>query len=183
MNLSWRWLVIAAAALAGLAGGIYAGLTHSPPNSTQLSVDAIYATSLYDLDRQQRPLAAWKDRTLLINFWATWCVPCREEVPALTRIQRRFSAKNLQIVGIALDTPDLALSFAKTYGINYPVLIGGLETIDLTRSLGNRGGALPFTLVLAPGGRAFRTHLGALTEPEIEALIAETEAAAKPSAP
>jgi thiol-disulfide isomerase/thioredoxin len=177
MNSRLQRVAFAAAAVIGVAAGIYVGIAREGPDSVKAATDALYATSLPDLELRPQALSQWKDQTLLVNFWATWCVPCRQEIPALVRIQSRYSPKSMRIVGIALDNPDQARAFAKNFGINYPVLIGSLNTMDLTRSLGNRGEALPYTLVLAPGGKVSKFHLGALKEPEIEALIAETQAA------
>jgi thiol-disulfide isomerase/thioredoxin len=181
MNSRLQRVALAAAAIIGVAAGIYAGIARLAPDSTNAATDALYAVSLPDLDLRPQALSQWKEQTLLVNFWATWCVPCREEIPALVRIQSRYSPKSMRIVGIALDNPDQARAFAKDLGINYPVLIGSLNTMDLTRSLGNRGGVLPYTLALGPGGKVSKFHLGALKEPEIEALIAEIQAEASGS--
>jgi thiol-disulfide isomerase/thioredoxin len=112
---------------------------------------------------------------LFINFWATWCEPCREEIPALIRLQRASSSKNLQIVGIALDSPERVAEFAKSYSINYPLLIGGMGAMEMMRAHGNGIGALPFTLVVAPEGSATRAHLGPMSVSEMESLIAATQ--------
>jgi thiol-disulfide isomerase/thioredoxin len=180
MNVRLQWLAIGAAALIGLAGGVYVALSRGDPMSQSRTVAAIYATTLPDLESRPQSLSQWKERTILVNYWATWCIPCRTEIPVLVGIQARTSSKNIQIVGIALDTPPEVRAFAKSLAINYPVLIGGLSNIDLTRPLGNKSGALPFSMVLSPGGKVLRSHLGALTEAQADALIAEVSSAANP---
>jgi thiol-disulfide isomerase/thioredoxin len=140
------------------------------------AIETLYATTLPDLDSHLQSFSQWRNTTLLINYWATWCEPCREEVPALIRIQTRYSSKNIQIVGIALDSPDRVRGFAKSFGINYPLFIGGTGMIDLMHAQGNAVGALPFTVVVAPGGATTQVHLGALSEQEAESLIARTQA-------
>jgi thiol-disulfide isomerase/thioredoxin len=170
MNRSMQWVVIGVAAILALGIGIYAG--YRQITAGKRAADSLYSMTLPDLDMHNQSFSQWKNKTLLINYWATWCAPCREEIPALIRIQSRSSAKNLQIVGIALDSPDQARAFAKSLGINYPVFVGNLNTLDLLHAQGDEMGALPFTIVLSPGGNA-RTHLGALTEPQMESLIAD----------
>src|ERR1700679_2636571 len=103
MNSRSKWVAIAAAAAIGLGGGIYFGLSQNHQDPGKRAISSVYATSLPDQDLRLQRLSQWKQRVLLVNFWATWCVPCREEIPALVHIQSRYSAKNLQIVGIAID--------------------------------------------------------------------------------
>jgi thiol-disulfide isomerase/thioredoxin len=169
-----HWASIAVAAAVALAGGIAIGLEHRAAGKR--AIETLYATSLPDLDSHPQSFSQWKNKTLLINYWATWCAPCLEEIPALIRIQSRYSSKNLQIVGIALDSPDKVQGFAKSYGINYPLFIGGMGMMDLMHAQGNDVGALPFTLVVSPGGTATQTHLGALSEQQMESMIAEAQA-------
>jgi thiol-disulfide isomerase/thioredoxin len=169
-----HWAIIATAAVVALAGGLAIGLEHRAAGKR--AIETLYATSLPDLDSHPQSFSQWKNKTLLINYWATWCAPCREEIPALIRIQSRYSSKNLQIVGIALDSPDQVLGFAKSYGINYPLFIGGVGMMDLMHSQGNDIGALPFTLVVSPGGNSTQTHLGALSEQQMESMIAGAQA-------
>jgi thiol-disulfide isomerase/thioredoxin len=171
MKRSTQWGLIGVAAFLALGIGIYAGYRNVVAG--QQAVDALYGLTLPDLEMHDQSFSQWKNKTLLINYWATWCAPCREEIPALVRIQSRNSAKNLQIVGIALDSPDQARAFAKSMGINYPVFVANMGTLDLLHAQGDDIGALPFTLVLSPGGGRSRTHLGALTEAQMESLIAE----------
>jgi thiol-disulfide isomerase/thioredoxin len=171
MKRSTQWVLLALAAFLALGIGTYAG--YRQVVAGKKAVDALYALTLPDLEMHNQALSQWKNKTLLINYWATWCAPCREEIPALIRIQTRSSAKNVQIVGIALDSPDQVRAFAKSLGINYPVFIANMGTLDLMHAQGDDMGALPFTIVLSPGGGSAQTHLGALTEAQMESLIAE----------
>jgi thiol-disulfide isomerase/thioredoxin len=173
MTRKLQWVVIAVAAAIALGGGIYLGFERTA--KSRQAIDSLYATSLPDLEMHQQAFSQWKNKTLLVNYWATWCEPCREEIPALIGIQARYSAKNLQIVGIALDSPDKVQAFAKSFGINYPLFIGGTGMMDLMRSQGNEIGALPFTLILSPGGAVTQTHLGGMSEQEMESMIAKAQ--------
>src|SRR5262249_62096149 len=116
-------------------------------------------------------LDTWHGKVLVINFWATWCAPCRREIPEFVRLQERHGARGLQFVGIALDQPQPVGEFAREFHINYPLLIGGLETMALMRESGNRAGVLPFTLILDRQGKVARTHRGGLKESTLETTI------------
>lgn len=116
-------------------------------------------------------LSDLKGRWVLVNFWATWCAPCREEIPVFVRMQERHGPKGLQFVGIAIDRPEQVAAFAREFGINYPVLLGGLDTMELMRQTGNRPGVLPFTLVLDRSGRITSQTLGEIKEVKLENVI------------
>jgi thiol-disulfide isomerase/thioredoxin len=113
----------------------------------------------------------WRNKVLIVNFWATWCEPCREEVPDLLKIQAKYAAKNVQIVGIAVDSAVKVRQFADEYRIVYPLLVGGMEVMDLARRLGNGAGGLPYTIVLDASGRVVATRLGRISEAQLEAAV------------
>jgi thiol-disulfide isomerase/thioredoxin len=108
---------------------------------------------------------------VVVNFWASWCPPCREEIPGLVRIQQKFAANGLQVVGIAVDSVDKSRQAASEMGISYPMLVAEVQIMDVTRRLGNRAGGLPFTVVLDREGRLVTTHLGLLSEAQLERLV------------
>lgn len=165
MNAGRRNALIVVAALAAAAAGYGANrwLRRSGA-ATPEGVAQLMDLSLPDATGRPQPMTQWRGRLLLVNFWATWCEPCREEVPALIRSQQANRDKNLQIVGISVDSADKVSEFAKTYSISYPLVIGGLESIELVRTLGNRSGGLPFTVLVSPKGALLATHLGGLTD-------------------
>ena len=110
--------------------------------------------SLPDLDGRARGPDEWDGKVLVVNFWATWCAPCREEIPLLIDLGRR--SPGVQVVGIAVDTVPPVQAFVKEIGIDYPVLLDGLEGRTMRR-YGNRIGAIPFTVDRGPGrGRGVR---------------------------
>jgi thiol-disulfide isomerase/thioredoxin len=165
----WPAALVAAIIAAAAGYALYKALldgTAADAATTQLT-----SSVLRDLSGNPRRLSEWKGKVLVVNFWATWCEPCRDEVPALVRIQSRFEANGLSIAGIAIDSVDKVRAFAKQYGINYDLLIGGLEAIELVRGLGNRTGGLPFTLILDRQGRLVTTHLGRISEAELERAV------------
>ena len=159
--------------VAGGAGLVVQRAIRSRPTDTADpgSAKALLGLQLPDLAGKSQPFSQWKGRLLLVNFWATWCGPCREEIPALVRLQGKEEYKNLQIVGISIDSAAKVIDFSTEFKINYPLVIGGLESIDLTRQLGNRAGALPFTVLIAPDGRLLAAHLGGMNDHSLAALL------------
>lgn len=154
-----------AAALAGAVAGVLALQARSGAAS-------LLAAPFQDLQGQPRRLLDWQGRALLCNFWATWCAPCREEIPLLVAAKQQLQRSRGEIVGIGIDSVDKIREFAATFKINYPVLAGDATAIDLLRSLGNRSGGLPFTVLLNPRGSIEYRRLGALTEGELGQVLA-----------
>jgi thiol-disulfide isomerase/thioredoxin len=167
-----RALLIGAVAAAAAAVG--AGVAWWRPGRTA-SQDgaAVLAMVLPDADGHEQPLAQWRGKVLVVNFWATWCAPCREEMPQFVATQARDAAKGVQFVGIAVDDVDKVRVFAREIGLNYPTLIGGYGAIELSRTLGNDLAALPFTIVLDRQGRVVHTQLGPLKAARLDGLLAE----------
>jgi thiol-disulfide isomerase/thioredoxin len=163
---------IAALAAAALAAGVYLALERRAAGPDPADVLALTRTQLPDLAGGEASLERWRGKVIVVNFWASWCPPCREEIPGLVRIQERFASNGVQVVGIAIDSAAKSRQAAAELGINYPVLVAGLETIDLTRKLGNPAGALPYTLVLDRRGALAATHLGVIPEASLERILA-----------
>ena len=173
MNASRRNALIVGAGLAAAAAGYGAHRWLRLGGAVKPGgIDQLLALNLPDAEGRPQPVTQWRGKLLLANFWATWCEPCREEVPALIRSQQIHRDKNLQIVGISIDSADKVSQFSKTYGITYPLLIGGLESIELVRALGNRSGGLPFTVLVSPQGRLLASHLGGLTDRTLAEFLA-----------
>jgi thiol-disulfide isomerase/thioredoxin len=156
-----------AAAVVALAGGIALAVwDQTPRDATKL-----LALSLPDTSGQQQSLAQWRGKVLVVNFWATWCEPCRKEMPEFVRAQRDLGPKGLQFVGIAVDQRDKVEQFAKELDLNYPALIAGYDAVDLSKSLGNELSALPFTIVLDRKGNVATTQLGPFKPDKLRATI------------
>jgi thiol-disulfide isomerase/thioredoxin len=133
--------------------------------------EALFALALPDLHNQAQSLKQWRGKVLVVNFWATWCAPCREEIPMFVKMQEKYGAKGLQFVGISIDQVDKTSEFARSFGINYPTLIGTFDTIDVSRKAGNARRALPYTVIVDRKGQIVATELGGLTLERLEALI------------
>jgi len=134
-------------------------------------VEQVYAARLADLKGGVQTLGQWQGQVLVVNFWATWCAPCREEIPGFVRMQERYGPRGLQFVGVAIDQPDKVAEFSREFHINYPLLMGGLETMELMRQAGNRAGVLPYTLVIARDGKLVSREPGGLKEARLERII------------
>ena len=116
-------------------------------------------------------MSHWRGKVLVVNFWATWCAPCQEEIPALMKANQKYGPNGVQFVGIALDNVSKVRDYVDEVGIDYDILIGGLETLGITRELGNHAQVLPFTVVLDRNGKAAYAHAGALTEASLGAVL------------
>jgi peroxiredoxin len=128
--------------------------------------------SLPDLNGVRHDIGEWDGRVLVLNFWATWCPPCREEIPQFVRLQRQYGARGLQFIGIALQPAFEVGPFAQELGMNYPVLAGEQEVVDIAQAYGNHVGALPYTVVIGRDGRVRRLHAGPIKGAELQGLIA-----------
>ena len=138
-----------------------------------LSPGALYAAKFTDVQGNSQSLAQWDRKLLLLNFWATWCGPCREEMPILAKLQGKFGAQGLQIVGIAADSRPTVANFVKTLNVNYPLLPDEAGAIEFSKRLGNRLGLLPHTVMFGPGGDVIYTKLGVISEVELGEIIAK----------
>jgi thiol-disulfide isomerase/thioredoxin len=167
-----RIALVASAAAVALAAGILAHLASRTSAPDAAAVSALTLTKFQDLFGGSSSIAQWRGQVVVVNFWGSWCPPCREEIPGLVNIYREMAPKGLKIVGIAVDSAENARSASEELGIRYPVLVAGFEAIDLTRKLGNRVGALPYTLVLDRQGRVAATHLGLISQAELARIIA-----------
>lgn len=172
--LSIPTLLLAGAGMLALVAGIYFARNDDLRNAAaEINPEALLGVSLPDIAGQEQAIGQWKGKVLIVNFWATWCVPCREEMPEFVKLQREFGAQGVQFVGIAIDEPAKVRDFAAELGLNYPALIGGYGAIELSRALGNRVGALPYTLILDRSGRVSRTQLGPVKTADLRAIIGQ----------
>jgi peroxiredoxin len=163
-----RWIAATIAVIA-LAAGIALAIWDRTP----ASADALLALSLPDTKGTQQPLGQWRGKVIVVNFWATWCEPCREEMPEFVREQQELGPRGLQFVGIAVDQPEKVDRFVKELRLNYPALIGGYDAVELSAGMGNRLAALPFTIVIDRQGRVVQTHLGPVKKEQFRASLQE----------
>ena len=166
------WIIIAVAAVTAAAFGVYVG-QRDPGTQDGADGSALLAVSLPDASGKQESLGQWKGKVLVVNFWATWCGPCREEMPEFVRAQTEFGGRGLQFVGIAVDQQDKVLQFVEEIGLNYPALIGGYGAMELSRTFGNKLMALPFTVIVDRSGRVVHTQLGPLRAEKLRSIVTQ----------
>ena len=161
MNRAFQILLFVSVMLVAGVGGY---LLSAPPRPGAVDTEPMLEASLPDLSGVSRQIGHWKGKVMVVNFWATWCPPCLEEIPHFVRLQERFGDQGLQFVGIAIDEVDKVRAFARKYAINYPIMIGQADAIELSRTAGNKAGGLPYTLILDRSGEVVSQHYGGLDE-------------------
>ncbi|MCC5793948.1 MAG: TlpA family protein disulfide reductase [Chromatiales bacterium] len=149
------------------AAGVWVGRRMNPPPADP-GPERLPDIVLNDLSGTPRALSEWSGRTLLINFWATWCAPCRREMPLLQALQDGRDPERLRVIGIAIDRQDPVERFLAETGVNYPVLIGQQDAMLAAERFGSAFGALPFTVLVSPDGYILGMHTGELHAPDLE---------------
>jgi thiol-disulfide isomerase/thioredoxin len=142
-----------------------------PVNTARQGAEAIFAASLPDLADTLQPISQWRGKVMVVNFWASWCEPCREEIPEFIELQKKFGEQGVVFVGIAVDQKERVAAFSKQIGINYPVLVGDLSAMKLADVAGNRQGALPFTVIIDRSGNITGSKLGRLSRSKLEGML------------
>ena len=127
--------------------------------------------SLTDVNGKMRHIDEWNGHVIALNFWATWCPPCRREIPEFVALQSRYADRGLQIIGIALQRPEEVQGFMQENHINYPVLAGETDVIALSRAYGNTFGALPYTVIIDRRGKIAFVKRGLLSGEVAEKVI------------
>lgn len=131
------------------------------------------AFTLPAMNGGKQSIAEWDGKVVVLNFWATWCEPCRREIPLLTQLQQQYEERGLQVVGVAIDSRDAIRDFANKVGINYPVLYGVEAAMDVAASYGDEQGTLPYTVVIARDGHIRHIFRKEIKRPDIEPVIHE----------
>jgi len=171
-------ILFCAAAIVALSAGAWLRAHFmdgpQPPLSEAISkqgAEAILAAHLPDTQGHMQTVSQWQGDVLVVNFWATWCTPCREEIPEFIDMQNKFGEQGLTFIGIAIDREDKVISYSKEFGINYPVLIGGLEGMSFAEAAGNEMSVLPYTVVFDRQGNIAETFLGRVHQRTLEKTV------------
>lgn len=161
------------AAAAGLAGAGVAWWKFQPHDAPGVSpaqaVEAFWGLSFDTPDGQPLAMNSFRGKVLLVNFWATWCPPCVEELPLLDFFYQENKGKNIQVVGLAVDQPSAVRTWLQTRPLNFPVGMAGLNGTNLSKSLGNQAGGLPFTLLFDVSGQLLHRKIGKVTPEDLVA--------------
>lgn len=173
-------LVVAAAGFAGYyiqtalndpASAPQIPATKSPPDHNSIVGEPRPVFELPDTTGELRSVSEWDGRILVLNFWATWCTPCKEEIPEFVELQEKYRDAGVTFMGVALDQREPVRAFMERYDVNYPVLIGEQAAIAAAKDYGNHIGALPYTVFIDRAGRVTHVHWGRLPFEEAEALL------------
>jgi thiol-disulfide isomerase/thioredoxin len=127
--------------------------------------------TLGDLSGAPRSIRSWPGKSMIVNFWATWCAPCRREIPLLRELQKQHGPEGFQIVGVAVDVREDVVKYAQEIGIDYPVLIGEQDGLDAVNKFGQGSLGFPFTVFTDNQGRIERFHLGEIHKEQADVLL------------
>lgn len=166
-------LAVAGLLIGLLASGVEKWWRHDQPADSNNQLQQLPEFSLTGMDGNIWRSEEWAHKILVLNYWATWCPPCREEMPLFTRLQKEFTHKDVQFVGIAIDDREAVQEFIDSHGVDFTILLGNTQAIALSEDLGNRFSALPFTVVVDKGGDIKLRHSGGITEQQLRPLLAE----------
>ena len=127
--------------------------------------------TLPDTEGKMRKFKEWDGKVVLLNFWATWCPPCRREMPAFIQLKDKYGKQGFQVVGVAIDRKDPVIDFTDGIGVNYPILFGQDAAMEITSNYGNRFGQLPYSVLIDRKGMIRFIRRGELTYKDAEEQI------------
>jgi thiol-disulfide isomerase/thioredoxin len=171
MNRRSMLTYVGAGAVAAVAGGALAWRQWSATAPSKSAVDVLYSQQLDALDGAPHSLGQYRGQLLVVNFWATWCPPCVQEMPELDKLQQDVGTK-AHFVGIGVDTADNMIQFIKKVPVRYPLLVAGNVGTELSRELGNTSGGLPFTVVIDEKGTLNKQFSGRLDIANLRQVLA-----------
>jgi len=164
-------LYLGAAAAAGAFGAGVAWLKYEPqkltPGQTSAVQDAFWSLSFDTPDGQPQPMGNFRGKPLLLNFWATWCPPCVEELPLLDAFYQEQRDKGWQVLGLAVDQPSAVRKWLQTKPLSFAVGMAGLDGTELSKSLGNLAGSLPFTAIFGASGALLHRKTGQVSKEDL----------------
>lgn len=169
MTLSRRHLAYALAGLAALGAGVAVkwrqGLADDPGDA---ALADFWGREFDTPSGAKLPTRSLRGRSLVLNFWATWCLPCVKEMPELDRFARLAGPRGWQVLGVAIDQADAVRQFLQTTPVSFPIAVAGTEGLTLVRALGDAAGGLPFTVLLSAEGQVVRRKMGATQFDELQ---------------
>ncbi|MFT4171254.1 MAG: TlpA disulfide reductase family protein [Rhodocyclaceae bacterium] len=165
-----RTVVLGAVALVATVAGVGTGYHFAAPASPeQAALTQLTRARLPDASGALVDMGQWRGKPMLVNFWGTWCAPCREEMPLLNDTAARYPG--VQFVGIGIDEAAALKAYAATHDTRYPLLLGDANLLSLTRQLGNTAQALPFSVLIDARGAVHQVKLGAFKEAELQTAL------------
>lgn len=143
------------------------------PDTSRRHIDTqmLFASKLPDLQGKTQALSQYRGKILIVNFWATWCPPCREEMPELSAFHQKYQAKNVVVLGLAIDDLDKVQAFSKSAPVSYPLFADNDLAMTLSQNLGNDRGVLPYTVLIRPDGTIAEVFFGQINEAVLEQSV------------
>jgi thiol-disulfide isomerase/thioredoxin len=159
--------------IAGLGFAIFhLFLNTQVQNGAQQSTVALFAASFPNELGENKPLSAYQGKTVVLNFWATWCEPCREEMPELSELHDSYAAKDVVVLGVAIDEVDAISEFTQTTKVSYPLFAADMAGMEIATNLGNNKGVLPYTVIIKADGTVHKTFFGRISKALLEKSLA-----------
>lgn len=164
------WFYAGAALGAASLGAVSAWWLHRPggPAAARLASDPFWGASLDTPDGGRLALASFHGKPLLVNFWATWCPPCIEELPLLEAFYQTHRSRGWQMLGIAIDQPSAVRNWLQRSPLSFPIVLAGLEGSQMSQQLGNAAGGLPFSVLFSASGETLERKLGQLSNSDLQ---------------
>ena len=162
------WLLAGLALLAGLSASVY---LNTAPEAEPKQVEGIDQFQLPDLDGKEQDLNQWQGKVLLINFWATWCPPCREEIPVFLSLRNKFLSTGFEVIGVSIDDVKKVKEYRDSMRIDYPLFDGEEKGMSMMMKLGSPSGGLPFSILYDRSGNVVHSKSGPFDEQELQRLI------------
>lgn len=167
-----QWISIAGISLSALVAGVLTSQwIYKVDLASDPAIKAFFANSWQMPDGKTVDTEQWRGKVLVVNFWASWCPPCVEEMPTLDALQEEFKNQNVLFVGIGIDSPSNIRQFLEMTPVSYPIVIGGLEGSNLSKQMGNSQGALPYTIIINAQGKSTSSKLGKISEEDLRKAI------------
>lgn len=149
----------------------YFTLNSQVEDGGQQATQALFASSFPNENGQQTPLSIYQGQWVILNFWATWCAPCREEMPELSALHTKYAEQHIVVLGIAVDDVAAINEFSKENPVSYPLFAADMEGMALATNLGNNKGVLPFTVIIKPDGQVHKVFFGRVSKELLEKSI------------
>jgi thiol-disulfide isomerase/thioredoxin len=154
-----------------LLGTTLTEVAHAAAPASPSPVDQLWSATVTNADGKPQSLSLLKGHPVVLNFWASWCGPCVEEMPSLSALHREYAKKGIEFVGLGVDSDKNVKNFLQKVRVDYPVYVIGFGGADLARAFGNTAGALPFTVVIDAKGVVRSTKLGQIQPNELKATL------------
>lgn len=162
-----QWMAAGVGATAAAVGAGVAWWRLKPGAPVDGAVEALWASEFAGVNGERVRVSGFRGKPLLVNFWATWCPPCVEELPLLNLFHREHAGRGWQVLGLAVDQATPVARFLQRVPLTFPVALAGFAGTEMSRSLGNVSGALPFSVVFGADGRVRHRKLGKLSGDEL----------------